>query len=124
MKQSELAEAIRFGDQYLHNVAVDNVILGYHDKELKVLLQRPRVVNKWTVTGGYIKKSESIEDAAMRIAFDRTGLKELYFQQFRAFGNPKRSVDKSFNPKQLNKLLGTNMPADLWIFDYFVAVGF
>ena len=68
MQESELADAIINGDQYLKNVAVDNVIFGYHDKELKVLLQRPIVVDKWTVTGGYIRKTESIEDAAIRIA--------------------------------------------------------
>jgi len=124
MQESELADAIINGDQYLKNVAVDNVIFGYHDKELKVLLQRPIVVDKWTVTGGYIRKTESIEDAAIRIAFARTGLRDLYLQQFRAFGNPERVVDSSFSPKQLSELLGAKIPADIWVFNYFVAVGF
>jgi len=110
--------------QYLRNVSVDNVILGYHDKELKVLLQQPFAVNKWTVTGGYIKKTESIEEAAHRIAFLRTGLKGLYLQQFRSFGNPKRSVDNGFTPKQIKEITGIAPSGNAWIFDYFVSIGF
>ena len=105
---------------YLHNVAVDNVIFGYHDKELKVLLQQPFSVDKWTVTGGYIKKTESIEQAAKRVAFDRTGLKNLYLEQFRAFGNPQRVIDSGFSAKHINEITGIKVSPDLWIFDYFV----
>jgi ADP-ribose pyrophosphatase YjhB (NUDIX family) len=111
-------------DQYLRNVSVDNVIFGYHDKELKVLLQQPFAIEKWTVTGGYIKRTESIEEAAHRIALLRTGLKGLYLQQFRSFGNPKRSVDSGFSPKQIKKITGAEPSKNAWIFDYFVSVGF
>lgn len=110
--------------QYLRNVSVDNVIFGYHDKALKVLLQQPFVVDKWTVTGGYIKRTESIEEAAHRIAFLRTGLKGLYLQQFRSFGNPRRSVDNGFTAKQIKEITGSEPSKNAWIFDYFVSVGF
>jgi 8-oxo-dGTP diphosphatase len=111
-------------DRFLKNVSVDNVIFGYHAKELKVLLQRPAGFNKWTVTGGYIKKTETIEEAADRIAFLRTGLQNLFLQQFHSAGSPKRAKDKEFTPGQINKLTGTKVPSDFWIFDYFVSVGF
>jgi 8-oxo-dGTP diphosphatase len=114
----------RESDQYLRNVAVDNVILGYHDRELKVLLQRPFVVDKWTITGGYIKRTESIEEAADRVAYLRTGLKDLYLQQFRAFGNPKRSTDSHFTPEHVKEMTGQDLSSEQWIFDYFVSVGF
>jgi ADP-ribose pyrophosphatase YjhB (NUDIX family) len=109
---------------YLRNVSVDNVIFGYHDKELKVLLQQPFTDSKWTVTGGYIKRTESIEAAASRIAFERTGLKNLFFEQFRTFGNPDRTKDSDFTPERIGKLRGVAMPPDMWVFDYFVTVGF
>lgn len=111
-------------DQFLHNVGVDNVIFGYHDKELKVLLQKPIVLKKWTITGGYILKSETIEAAAKRIANARTGLKDLYFQQFRAFGTPSRTKDRGFSPKLMSEATGIDIPEDHWIFDYFVSIGF
>ena len=123
MKQSE-TDILENADRYLHNVAVDNVIFGYHDKELKVLLQQPTSIDKWTVTGGYIERTESIEEAAHRIAFLRTGLKNLFLQQFKAFGNPKRTVDKNFSAESVFKITGIRVPENFWIFDYFVSVGF
>ena len=117
-------DMIKYPDLYLRNVAVDNVIFGYHDKELKVLLQQPFVVDKWTVAGGYIKKTESIEEAAHRIAFLRTGLQDLYLQQFRSFGNPKRVVDSGFTARHIREISGQDVSQDSWIFDYFVSVAF
>src|ERR1700761_2590383 len=111
-------------DAYLRNVSVDNVIFGYHDKELKVLLQQPIVADKWTVAGGYIRKTETIEEAAANIAFSRTGLKDLFLQQFRAFGTPKRSIDNGFTPESIREATGFELSKDHWIFDYFVSIGF
>lgn len=110
--------------QYLRNVSIDNVIFGYHEKELKVLLQQPFGLNKWTVTGGYIKKTESIEQAAARIAEVRTGLKNLYLKQFRSFGNPERVRDQDFNAESLSKAVGLKISPDSWMFEYFVSVCF
>jgi 8-oxo-dGTP diphosphatase len=124
MKQTEQQEFYMDAEQFLKNVAVDNVIFGYHDKELKVLLQKPFIVNKWTITGGHIRKTESIEEAACRIAFERTGLKDLFLEQFRSFGSPNRAKDETFNAKSITEKTGIEIPHDLWIFDYFVTVGF
>jgi ADP-ribose pyrophosphatase YjhB (NUDIX family) len=123
MEQSEIDDILH-ADRYLRNVLVDNVILGYHDKELKVLLQQPKAVDKWTITGGYIKRTESLEEAAARIAFSRTGLKNLFLQQFRSFGDPLRGIDSGKNPENMSKMAGVEVPADLWIFDRFVSVAF
>ena len=43
-------------------------------RRFKVLFIRPFVVDKWTITGGYIKKTESIEEAALELPVIRTGL--------------------------------------------------
>ncbi|RZJ89731.1 MAG: NUDIX hydrolase [Chryseobacterium sp.] len=123
MRQSE-TDILKHADRYLHNVAVDNVIFGYHDKALKVLLQQPKNLDKWTVTGGYIERGESIEQAATRVAVLRTGLEDLFLQQFRSFGNPTRILDPSFNPESILKLTGVDIPKNFWIFDYFVSIGF
>lgn len=117
-------DAILDSSQFLKNVAVDNIIFGYHNRGLKVLLQRPKGINKWTVTGGYIKKTETIEEAANRVAFLRTGLKNLFLQQFQSFGSPQRVKDKEFTAEQISKRVGFEVTSDLWIFDYYVSVGF
>src|SRR5205085_11523044 len=124
MEQETVVDFFSDSGEYLRNVTVDNVIFGYHEKELKVLLQQPFSVNKWTVTGGYIKRTESIQEAADRIASSRTGLKNLFFQQFGSFGKPERVTDSRFNAKQLSEMIGFEVQPDLWIFDYFVSVAF
>jgi ADP-ribose pyrophosphatase YjhB (NUDIX family) len=126
MKELEkIYDEILNGDKnYLHNVSIDNVIFGYHNKQLKVLLQRPKGMIDWTVSGGYIKRSETIEEAAARIAMERTGLKDLYLKQFKAFGSPIRNVDSAFKAETLLDLAGLEIDKASWIFDYFVTLGF
>jgi 8-oxo-dGTP diphosphatase len=111
-------------DDFLRNVSVDNVIFGYHDKELRVLLQLPLTFDKWTLTGGYIKRTETIEEAAHRIAYSRTGINNLFLQQFRSFGTPTRISYNQFDLEKVNKLIGAEATANAWMFDYFVSVGF
>jgi ADP-ribose pyrophosphatase YjhB (NUDIX family) len=126
MKDSDnLRDDVLNGHKYfLRNVSIDNVIFGYHKKELKVLLQRPNGLTKWTVCGGYIRRTETIDEAAARIARERTGLHDLYLTQFKAFGNPSRTSDGSISAKILSDLTGVRIEKENWMFDYFVSVGF
>jgi 8-oxo-dGTP diphosphatase len=117
-------DTIFSSEQFLKNVAVDNVIFGYHEKELKVLLQRPAGFIKWTLTGGYIKITESIEEAADRVAYMRTGLQNLFLQQFCSFGNPQRVKDEELTPERISKQTGMKVPSNHWIFDYYVSISF
>lgn len=109
---------------YLRNVSIDNVIFGYHEKELKVLLQKPQDMSKWHLQGGYIKRSESIFEAAKRIAREQTGLEDLFLKQFKAFGTPQRTKDPYFTPQLLSRITGQKIEEDHWLFDYFVTIGF
>lgn len=109
---------------YLRNVSIDNVIFGYHNKELKVLLQRPQGIRKWVLSGGYIKRTESIDEAAKRIARERTGLNDLYLTQFMAFGNPDRTTDPDLPAKLISKVADLKNATDFWMFDYFVSIGY
>lgn len=126
MNKPELSpdDLLQSPDNYLRNVSLDNVIFGYHQKELKVLLLKPNGLSKWTVCGGYIKKTETIEEAAKRIAAERTGLGNLYLEQFKAFGNPGRTKDAAFTVEMFVNQYGAK-PEDLsWMLDYFVSLGF
>ena len=124
MTNNEVSDFFKNSGKFLLNVAVDNVIFGYHEKELKVLLQQPYTLDKWTVTGGYIERSESIEEAASRVAHMRTGLNGLFLEQFRSFGNPQRVKDSGFTAKHVSEVTGYEISEDSWIFDYFVSVAF
>ena len=109
---------------YLRNVSIDNVIFGYHQKELKVLLQRPHGLSKWTVSGGYIKRTETIDEAATRIARERTGLDDLYLKQFKAFGSPKRTADTEIPINLKGEHANLRIDKGNWMHDYFVTLGF
>ena len=82
-----------YGEHPQHYVAVDCVIFGYKDGELKLLLY-PRsfepAKGNWSLLGGFIQKDESSDQAAERILKRTTGLDEIYMEQVSAFTQPDR----------------------------------
>jgi ADP-ribose pyrophosphatase YjhB (NUDIX family) len=79
-----------------HYVAVDCVILGYQDEELKLLLY-PRSFEpykgKWSLLGGFVEDNESADEAAARILKQTTGLEEIFLEQVASFSDPKRDPE-------------------------------
>jgi len=72
---------------------VDCVILTFHEGGLKVLLtERNEYPYKdwWSLPGYFVDKSEEMEDAVKRIAYENTGLKDIYLEQLAAFAGTKR----------------------------------
>jgi 8-oxo-dGTP diphosphatase len=76
---------------YLPNLSIDCVIFGFHDTVVKVLLVKMKEKNLWALPGGYILKTENIKEAASRILHQRTGVANIYLQQFRVFSDLNRS---------------------------------
>lgn len=74
----------------LKEVSIDCVIFGFHDGELKVLLLKWKGTEFWSLPGGRIFLEESVNDAVVRILHERTGLKEIFLQQFYTFGDSDR----------------------------------
>lgn len=78
-----------------HLVAVDCIIFGYDilEKEIKLLLIKRSfepAKGKWSLAGGFVNEDESLDDAAGRILFNLTGLKNVFLKQSYCFGNVKR----------------------------------
>lgn len=80
-------------------ISVDCVIFGYNDKELQVLLVDRTLTNPktgeidftdLTLTGNHLFEDETIDEAAYRVLFDLTGLKNVFLNQFKAFAHPDR----------------------------------
>lgn len=72
---------------------VDCVILTFHEGVLKILLtERNEYPYKdwWALPGYFVDKGEEMEDAIKRIAYESTGLKDIYLQQLAAFAGVKR----------------------------------
>ena len=87
------------------NVSVDCVIFGFDDaeKKLKVLTIEKKVdpfsnkkhkKTQFAIPGDLIELNEDIDDAANRILFSLTKLKNLYLKQFKTFGHPLRVQQK------------------------------
>ena len=73
--------------------AVDCIIFGFDGWNLKLLLVQRNMDperNKWSLMGGFIKPSETPENAANRVLEQLTGLKNVYMEQFHVFGKPDR----------------------------------
>jgi 8-oxo-dGTP diphosphatase len=74
-------------------IATDCVIFGFDGWNLKLLLVQRSIEpekNRWSLMGGFVQPDESPEDAANRVLELRTGLKNVYMDQFQVFGNPGR----------------------------------
>lgn len=77
----------------MNSITIDCVIFTFDEGNLEVLLiEHAEGISKgkWGLPGGWIKKEESIDNAANRILQDLTGIKDLYLEQLRAFGEPDR----------------------------------
>jgi 8-oxo-dGTP diphosphatase len=108
-------------ERYLRNISVDCIIFGFHANELKVLLLHARYAKQWALPGGFIEKTEHMDEAARRILKERTGLNEIYMQQFHVFSAPERST-KKIN-QQFLKNVGLKT-GESWMFERFITVGY
>ena len=74
-------------------LAVDNVIFGFADGALRVLLVQRGVspaAHEWALPGEYVFPDEDTGAAAARILHELTGLREVYLEQVHTFADPAR----------------------------------
>ncbi|MFW5773479.1 MAG: NUDIX hydrolase [Tangfeifania sp.] len=84
-----------YKQQSKFHVAVDCVIFGYEEGQLKLLLY-PRafepVKGSWSLMGGFVRENESADDAAYRVLRQTTGLDNIFLEQVAAFSDPEREI--------------------------------
>ncbi len=74
-------------------VAIDCIIFGFSDNQLKILLLRrdfEPAKGQMSLIGGFARGTESLDDAAQRILFSLTGLKDIYLEQLSTYGEVER----------------------------------
>lgn len=75
------------------SVTVDIVILSVHESSLKVLLvkrlEHP-FKDSWSLPGGFVGMSESLDEAASRVLEQKGQLKGVFLEQLYTFGGVKR----------------------------------
>ena len=75
------------------HVAVDSIIFGFDQGELKLLIHKRQfepAKGEWSLFGGFIQKDESLDEAASRILFELTGLNNIYMEELQAYGEVER----------------------------------
>jgi hypothetical protein len=78
-----------------HLVAVDCIVFGYDilEKEIRLLLIKRSFEparGKWSLAGGFVREKESLDEAACRILFQLTGLRDVYMEQSYTYGRIDR----------------------------------
>ena len=76
-----------------HYVAVDCVIFGYQDDDLK-LLAYPRAFapyeGDWSLMGGFLSDDEDLDEAAARVLRLRAGLDDIFLKEVGCFSSKDR----------------------------------
>ncbi|MCB0640470.1 MAG: NUDIX hydrolase [Phaeodactylibacter sp.] len=78
-----------FNNFFKSAFSVDNVIFGFDDGDLKVLLIKRGAEpykNKWALPGDLVYPNEDLDAAAGRILEELTGIRDVYLEQVKAFG--------------------------------------
>lgn len=109
-------------EKYHPGLSVDCVIFGFHENELKVLLLKMKHATHWALPGGFVEREEHVDKAASRVLENRTGLKDIFLQQFYLFGDPNRH-DHELDLK-LFKQSGRDPVREHWFLQRFVTVGY
>ena len=107
---------------YLSHLSVDCVIFGFHGHKLKVVLPTLKGVRLCMLPGGYVLRQEGLHEAAQRILLERTGLTNIYLEQFSVFGAPERS-----NLGKLQDFFPNNnivLTDQHWIMQRFISIGY
>ena len=82
-----------YGNQDKVLLAVDCIIFGYDGIELQILLVKRAMEpakGQWSLMGGFVGPDENIYHAVERVLETYTGLKDVYLDQFKIYGDPKR----------------------------------
>ncbi|KQS26614.1 NrtR DNA-binding winged helix domain-containing protein [Dyadobacter sp. Leaf189] len=115
---------------YIAQLSIDCVIFGYRDRQLHVLVPKLNFNGEfWALPSGFVYNDEDVDAAATRILQDRTGLADVYLDQFRVFGKAARTnlsfLEKliALNPDKLGEGINNRKEYE-WITRRFVTIGY
>lgn len=109
-------------EDFIPNLSYDSVIFGFNGKQLKILILEYHNTGLFALPGGFVKRDESLDDAAERGVRERTGLDQIYLEQFYTFGSMTRS-----DPQAMERILdenGMDRQKYKWMLDRFLSVSY
>ncbi|AWV97734.1 NUDIX hydrolase [Arcticibacterium luteifluviistationis] len=114
--------AILDGESFLPNLAFDSVVFGFSGGSLKILIMEYHNTGLFALPGGFVKFNEDLNEAVKRGLKERTGLEDIYLEQFYTFGNFKRN-----QTNDMRTILKTNevdLDKNAWLLDRMVSVAY
>jgi ADP-ribose pyrophosphatase YjhB (NUDIX family) len=82
-----------YPDKEKFHIAVDCVIFGFDNDRLNLLLYKRDFDperGKYSLMGGFLRKDETLDEAAYRVMIKITGLRDLFLEQLTAFSEVHR----------------------------------
>ncbi len=107
---------------YIQNVSYDSVIFGFNGSQLKILVLEYHNTGYFALPGGFVKMDESLDDAVKNGVSQRTGLKDIYLEQFYTFGSLTRSDSAIMKKILTENNLDTNEYG--WMLGRFISIGY
>lgn len=108
---------------YLPHLAYDSVVFGFSGDELKILIMEYHNTGLFALPGGFVGVNENLNDAVRRGLQERTGLSDIYLEQFYTFGDTSRhkaEVMATILKANGHDPKGTSR----WMLDRFVSVAY
>jgi hypothetical protein len=107
---------------FLSHIAFDSVIFGFSKGILKILLMEYHATGWLALPGGFVGVIENLEEAVKKGLKERTGLENIYLEQFYTFGNYAR-----FQPQVMKRILEANgheVTDEHWMLERFISIAY
>lgn|SRR5689334_3487528 len=110
------------GVNYLAHIAYDSVVFGFSGERLKILLIKYHNTGLFALPGGFVLRHENLNDAVKRGLKERTGLDNIYLEQFYTFGDVSRHKPEVL--KTILKANGHKADNNHWLLDRFISIAY
>ena len=109
-------------ENFIPHLSFDCVIFGFNGTALKILILEYHDTKLFALPGGFVGKNQSLQEAVQRGVKERTGLDQVYLDQFQVFGSLERSDSKAM--KQILQASNEDLEKNKWMLDRFITVGY
>ena len=108
--------------EFLKHIAYDSVVFGFSGQKLKILIMKYHNTGLFALPGGFVRMDENLNDAVRRGLNERTGLENIYLEQFYTFGDVARYKPEVMETILLanNKTIG-NLD---WLLERFISIAY
>lgn len=110
------------GVEYIDHIAYDSVVFGYAAGRLKILVMEYHNTGLFALPGGFIAMHEDLDEAVKNGLEARTGLKDIYLEQFHTFGKADRN--KTDEMKKILEANEIHQKEFQWMLSRFISVGY